>query len=188
MYRAGITLIVLLFGLNVAVMGQTLVASGQHSVTLQLPAIALLDIEPAGSSTVNLSLESPVEAGEPLIAGAGSTSNTNWLNYTSAVSEGGASRIITVQITGGIVPAGTAIRLHTGAYSGTGAGILGIPAGTLTLSDTPQTCIISIRGAYTGKGSNNGHRLNYTLDVTDYGLLTGGAPTSLTITYTLIEN
>ncbi|MDD5694811.1 MAG: hypothetical protein PHD61_05855 [Bacteroidales bacterium] len=187
MYRTGIILFVLLMAMNLASSGQMLVETGQHPVTLQLPAIALLDIEP-NTSPVALSLDAPTEAGQSVVAGSSSTNNSCWLNYTSAVAAGGSTRHVTVQITGGAIPGGLSITLQAGAYSGGGAGVLGTPGGALTLSATPQSCINGIKGAYTGNGSNNGHRLTYTLAITDYSQLTGGTPSSLTITYTMVDN
>lgn len=54
-----------------------------HKVSIVIPQIALLDIEPEASKDISLSLDAPTEAGDPL---AEKSDNNLWLNVTSSVS------------------------------------------------------------------------------------------------------
>jgi hypothetical protein len=161
--------------------------TGQHNVTVHLPAIALLDVEP-GTYTVNLYVDAPSEAGSPATIGSGATDNSLWINYTSAVAPANPDRIISVQISAGVIPAGITLKVQAGAYSGSGAGTLGIPGGTITLSSAPQTIITGIRGAYTGDGPGNGHRLTYSIEINNFGELYAVDEEVLTIAFTITDN
>lgn len=151
-------------------------------VSISLPSIALLDVEP-NNSGFNLNLTAPTEAGNPLTTTA--TNNTKWLNFTSAVATG-TTRKISVQLSGSL-PNGINLKLVTANYAGTGAGTLGNAVTTLYLSSTQQTVVNNIGGAFTGNGSGNGYNLTYSVEIANYSLLRNQtAPVS--ILYTLIDN
>ena len=65
-------------------------------VSVNLPIVSLLDIEPAGG--IALSFIAPTEAGRPLTNPTANT--TKWINYTSAIATGGVSRKVTASING----------------------------------------------------------------------------------------
>jgi hypothetical protein len=66
----------------------------QTNVTLTLPVVTLMDIEPAGSIALNFT--APTEAGNPLANPVPNT--TKWINYTSAIASGGLARRITAAV------------------------------------------------------------------------------------------
>lgn len=151
------------------------------NVGLNLPSIAMLDIENSGS--INLSFTSPSEAGSPLINN--STNNSAWLNFTSALGIG-KSRSVSVQIASGS-NSGYEIILQPQAYSGGGAGQLGNRIPSINLSNTPQKVVNNIGGAFTGSGLGSGYNLKYSLAITNYGALRK-ENTTFTIIYTLTDD
>jgi len=174
--------------------------STSHIVNIQIPEIALLDLEgPGDVSDITLSGSMPADAGlpmtfEPLIA----TNATIWMNYTSIVKGNGAggatSRNVFVKITGaGDVPAGLKLTVEAGIYEGTGKGTKGTKTGTIILDKTTDAVIVEgIGSVYTGNKTTNGHQLTYKLDyagtATDYADLDFSNSGDLTITYTLTDN
>lgn len=155
--------------------------TGNRAVGVTLPVVTLMDIEPPGNISFNFS--APTEAGNPVIAPVSNTSK--WLNYTSAVAAAGLPRRITASINQ-IIP-GIDIKIQAAAASGSGGGVLGTPSAQLTLNTTSQTIISGIRGAYTGNGANNGHRLTLTLSANTYANLSARTNTPVVITYTITE-
>ncbi|ROH98500.1 MULTISPECIES: hypothetical protein [unclassified Chryseobacterium] len=153
----------------------------QANITLTLPVVTLMDIEPAGNITLNFT--APTEAGNAL--GNPTPNTSKWINYTSAIASGGLSRRITAAVNQ-VIP-GVNIRLQAAAASGSGGGTLGTPAAQVTLTTTPVTIISGIGGAYTGNGSNNGHRLTISLVPGTYANLSAQANTAITIVYTITE-
>lgn len=151
---------------------------------LNLPTVALLDIEPSNAS-ITLALQAPVQAGSPVTIP--STNTSKWLNFTSAITTGG-SRRITAQITAGAVPAGVRLKLNLGSYTGVGAGTLGTPLSNIYLSTTSQNIVTGIGAAYTGTGSTNGYNLTYSLEIDNYGQLRHNLSNTVTITYTITDN
>lgn len=154
---------------------------GQTNISITLPIVTLMDIEPSGN--INLSFTAPTEAGKALVNPTPNTSK--WINYSSAIALGGATRRITASANK--VIAGINIRLQAAAASGAGGGTLGTSSGPVTLTLTPITIISGIGGAYTGNGANNGHNLTLSLVPTTYANITAQANTSVTITYTITE-
>ena len=157
---------------------------GSVNATFNLSQVAMLDLEP-NNSTVTLNLSSAIEAGEMAIVVM--TNNEKWINFSSAVTSAAAPRSISIKIEDGQVPAGIYLKLSTSNYVGIGQGVLGLPAGILTLDSTPQTIISGIKGAYTGDGINNGYKLNYYLEIYDYKLLDFNQTATLSITLTLSD-
>jgi hypothetical protein len=158
-----------------------------HTVTVTVPEVALLDLE-GTPKNFTLLFVAPTEAGEPVTAPANNT--TLWLNYSSIVAAAGeTSRTVSVQITTGTVPSGATLTVTPQAPTG-GAGTLGTQSGALTLSGTAQNIVTAIGSCYTGTGVNFGHNLHYGLAVTSagtYGDLKHDASTTLTVTYTLSD-
>ena len=157
-------------------------SQGVANATLNLFEVAMLDLEP-NNSTVTLNLSSAIEAGEKVTVLM--TNNDKWINFSSAVA--GNSRSISVKIEDGQVPPGIYLKVSTSNFMGIGKGVLGSPAGILTLSGTPQTVISNIGGAYTGNGINNGYKLTYSLEIYDYKLLDFNQSATLSITLTLSD-
>lgn len=155
--------------------------TGNRTVTLMLPVVTLMDVEPAG--TISLNYAAPSEAGNALTAPPANT--TKWINYTSAILPGGATRRITASVNQ-LIP-GTDIRIQAAAASGSGGGALGIPSGPVVLTTAAQTLISGIGGAFTGNGANNGHRLTISIAVSTYAGFTARTNTPVVIVYTITE-
>ncbi|MDD3723149.1 MAG: hypothetical protein PHW92_11830 [Lutibacter sp.] len=168
--------------------------SDSHLVNINIPQVALLDLEVAtGTTAITLDGTAPTEAGLPMTFGAAATNATIWMNYSSIV-KGSVSRKVTVAITDGTVPTGLKLTVLASEASGTGGGTKGTPAASaITLTATATDIVKGIGSAYTGDGANKGHNLTYKLDyatseTTDYGNLRfSDSSAPLTITYTLSD-
>ncbi len=114
--------------------------------------------------------------------------SSKWLNYTSTHSSFSPLKIIKAHIGGGSLPTGIALYLKVDGATGNGAGHLGIPSGQIKLNNSPQTVLSCIGGAYTGRGKNNGHRLNYSVEILDYEQLTSVHNKKYVVYYTLLED
>lgn len=162
-----------------------------HTITISVPEVALVDIEPAATKNITLGFTAPTEAGNPVIP---NTSNTTlWLNYSSIKSVADPTRNVSVSVNA-VIP-GIDIQVTAAAATGSGGGTLGTPVAQLTLSATDQTIISGIGSAYTGNGANNGHNLTYALaagsgpgGVAVYADLQAAATTVATVTYTISDN
>ena len=162
-----------------------------HDVTITIPEVALLDIEPSGSNTITLGPAVPTEAGDPLDFSS-ATDNTLWMNYSSIIgSTTEPTRDVTVQITNGTMPGGMTLKVLAAADAGNGAGNFGTPTAEVTLTTTAQNIVTGVGSCYTVSGINNGHQLTYTLSLTapaNYGNLDFDDATTLTVTYTISDN
>lgn len=162
-----------------------------HTITISVPEVALVDIEPAATKNIILGFTAPIEAGNPITP---STANsTLWLNYSSIKSDADPTRTVSVSVNA-IIP-GIDIHVTAAAATGSGGGLLGTQAAQLTLSATDQTIISGIGSAYTGNGANNGHNLTYALaagsgpgGVAVYADLQAMANKTATVTYTISDN
>lgn len=155
--------------------------TGNRSVVVTLPIVTLMDIEPAGA--ISLNYTAPTEAGNAVTVPAVNT--TKWVNYTSAIASGGLTRRITASVNQ-VIP-GVDIKILAAAASGSGGGTLGTPSAQITLTTTAQTIISGIGGAFTGNGTNNGHRLTISLTTNTYANLSARTNTPVVITYTITE-
>jgi hypothetical protein len=162
-----------------------------HTITISVPEVALVDIEPVATKNITLGFTAPTEAGNPIVANA--SNNTLWLNYSSIKSVADPTRNVSVKLNA-ILP-GIDIHVTAAAATGSGGGTLGTPAAQLTLSAADQTIISGIGSAYTGNGANNGHNLTYALapgsgpgGVAVYADLQATATTVATVTYTISDN
>lgn len=154
---------------------------------LNLPDIALIDVEPKENNNITLSVPPPVRAGEGLDVSLVRNEEL-WINYTTSRRSNGAYRSVQVAMDG-IVPAGMRIKLSASPRAaGKGGGVFGAPSGTLTLGSSPQTLVSGIGGCFTGNGVNSGHQLVFTLEVTDYALIEQVQDANLLLTYTLVDN
>ncbi|MDF1550034.1 MAG: hypothetical protein P1P88_19570 [Bacteroidales bacterium] len=170
-----------------------------HLVTINIPEVALLDLEftgPATSTAITLAGTAPTEAGSPMTFEDLKAKNSAiWMNYSSIVKGAASSRKVTVAVTSGSVPTGLKLTVLASAASSDGKGALGAASTALTLSGTGQDIVTGIGSTYTGDGPSKGHNLTYQLGyntdaATDYANLRNvdlvGVP--LTITYTLSDN
>ncbi len=154
-----------------------------HQITIQIPTVALLDLETSGTKNFTAPFVQSTEAGDKITAPA--PNSTLWLNYSS-IQTGATTKRVDVK-TSALVT-GVDINLIA-STSATGAGTLGTPTAGITLTGTEQPLITGIGSAYTVTGPNNGHQLNYTFAATDanYAALRSGN-TTVIVTYTLVDN
>ena len=164
-----------------------------HDITISVPEVAIVDIEPSASKDITLTPTAPTEAGDPL-SFTTATNTTLWLNYSSIIgTTTEASRTISVAITSGTLPSGLDVTVQAAADAGTGDGTVGTPAGSaLTLSGTGQNIVTAIGSCYTETPENNGHNLTYSLALEsggDYADLDFDDNSStITVTYTISDN
>lgn len=152
-----------------------------ENISYSLPVMRIIDLEGPPPS---LTFQVPTNGGATI---SDASSNTSWINYTS-ITESGNSNKITVSISGDNVPAGTKFKVQAAEYSGNGDGDMGIPAGLVVLSASPQDLITSIGSCYTGTGTTNGHQLTYTwtIESDGYSSLAAVGSSTITATYTII--
>ncbi|UMQ40021.1 hypothetical protein MKS83_11410 [Chryseobacterium sp. Y16C] len=159
--------------------------SDNHDITITIPSVAILDIEPSASKNISMGFTAPTEAGLPIAVAA--TNNTLWLNYSSIKTATVTTRHISAKLDA-LIP-GVDIKVTAAAAVG-GAGALGTPS-TLTLTATDQSLISLIGSAYTEDGSGKGHNLTYTITpgtTTAYGNITATANVTAKVTYTFVDN
>lgn len=156
-------------------------SAANHTVTIFIPKIALLDIESVTPQNITLTMASPSEAGDPILS---NTDNNLWLNVTSITTSGNA-RDISVKIDAPIN--GLDLKVVSNAHSGSGFGSWGSPQPELILTTADQTLVSGIKSGYTVNGANNGFNLKYTVKSNNskYGDITSTAGNNITVTYTL---
>lgn len=133
--------------------------TAEMSISLNIPAIALLDFVVNGSQiiTYGYSNSAPNQV-EQIITPT--TSDHTWLHYSSIV-ESGMTNYITAHMSSGSLPADVSLNVLVGPDAGAGEGMKGTSIGQITLSSYPQNIITNIGSCYTGTGLNNGHHLTY---------------------------
>ena len=180
--------IIAVLGMSFGALAQADTKTDNHTITITIPEVALLDIELAGASkNISTTFTAPTEAGLP-ITGPTTGLNTLWLNYSSIVESAGAdmSRTVTVSATS-LVP-GTVLNVSAGTpvvAGGSGGTVSAITA----ITGAPQNIITGVGSVYTGDGVGAGSNITYTLTAPPafYGSLIAGA-TPVTVTYTLTDN
>jgi len=124
----------------------------QINVSLGLPQIALVDIEPAIDNSIHFSIVPSAESGTSPIIQKSSSQNL-WINY-----------------------------------SGFGKGQLGQTAGKINITSVPKSIITNLGNCFTGDGINNGHLLNFSLEINDYSTINAIGEINFTIRYTITDN
>lgn len=163
-----------------------------HDMQLDVPSVAIVDLEAAAGTTIYMGANAPTEAGDP-VDFASQTNSGIWLNYSSIKSSSQfPTRDIEVAITSGPLPNGVQLSVQASPYSGNGDGTMGSPTGPVSLSNAPQPLINGIGSCYTGDGVNNGHNLIYTLNLSGsagaYAALDSDNSNTIQITYTITDN
>lgn len=110
--------------------------------------------------------------------------NTQWVNYSMAVSSAEPLSSISVAVASGTIPSGVEIYMQAGFYTGTGKGKMGRPTGKVKVDYVPKALINEIGTGYTGNGKQRGHQITLSMVITDFSLLKSGDYT-LYIQYTL---
>lgn len=183
-----LSLLVSILGLSIGAYAQDS-KTDNHTITVNIPEVALLDIETAGTRNFTIDFEAPTEAGLALKT---MSNNTDlWLNWSSIVTDGAGtdpSRAIKVKMNATIT--GLDIKVQPGSITSDGEGTKGTIVGSaLTLSTTDQDLVTAIGSCYTGSGSSKGSNLTYSFAPTSGGYADlKKTNTTLTITYTLTDN
>ncbi len=161
-----------------------------HTVTVNVPDFAILDIETVDAKDVTLSFsETGLEAGSK-IDFTSVTNNDTWLNYSALTDKtDDAWNERTVNVAWGTddeIP-GMSLYVKVGAIT-TGTGNKGELESTdpVKISSTSTNVIKGIGSCYTETGSSKGHQLTYSLVVDDYSLIEAGNH-AVTVTYTISD-
>jgi len=173
--------------ISFGVSAQNDLATDNHTITISIPEVAIVDIEPAATKNITLGYTAPTEAGNPVLP---PTANTSlWLNYSSIKSVADPTRTVSVKLTA-LIP-GVDIKVTAANATGSGGGTTGTGS-TKTLTAVDQILISGIGSAYTGNGASNGHNLTYELvsvgGVASYADLQASAGTAATVNYTISDN
>lgn len=157
--------------------------STSHSLRIIIPKVVLLDIESANTKNITLKMNSPSEAGEPLIS---AIDNRLWLNVTSIV-ESGSPTNITARIDDQI--SGIDLNVKSEPYSGSGYGKWGTTQPTIILNTIDQAIVSGIKSGISGNGANNGFNIKYIAQTNDpnYGEIVSSGNNAVTVTYTLTQ-
>lgn len=160
-----------------------------HEANIQIPEIALLGLASNHSTDLILQPLSPTEAGNSINLLPTQQNQDLWLNYSSVIRDKNHRRKI-VAFVQGEIPEGVRINVEASEATGSGKGKLGKPVGAVALSNQPSEIITDIGSCYTGKGSQNGHILNYRLEYNNspenYTQI-AQAETSINVVYTLTD-
>ncbi len=163
-----------------------------NTLSIDIPEVAIMDIESEGGQSISLIVEAPSEAGN-MIDLTAAVDSSLWLNYSSVRSQAvESSRAIYAKVIGGSVPSGLKLRVKPQPYTGTGDGDLGLPSnGTngRVLVATDRKIIRNIKTCYTGDGTGNGHRLIYSLEFRNnkYNKLDFDDSNTVTVLYTITD-
>lgn len=157
------------------------------NLAFSIPEVAQLDVEYRGSGSLDFEvLPSSEVGGSPQIK---STSLEElWVNYSSAIRKNGSRRSIEAQIVNGTLPEGMSLYIQASSFSGIGKGEIGISTGETELEAKPNAIIDNIGSCFTGDGMNNGHKLNFILEITDMDEVNASGPAEFTILYTISDN
>jgi hypothetical protein len=160
---------------------------GQINVHFSIPEIALIDIEPSFNNSVHFSITTSAEPGESPNVNESSDQEL-WINYSSAMKGENNSRKIVAEIVQGSLPDGIELFLEASVYKGTGEGNFGEPIGRVNIGTQPRPIIAGIGSCYTGDGINNGHLLQFSIEISDYSKIHSGSESEFTILYTITDN
>lgn len=155
-----------------------------HAVSIEIPSVAIIDVEGAAGNSITLTPSFSGEAGEGLDFSS-ARDNSLWLNYTSLLSGSSNRRKITVKKEGAL-PRGMSLRVNPA--NPTGVGDLGNARGAFNITNNEKNLITVIRNCYTKDGVGNGSQLTYFLKFNNrrYSDLKE-LNSSITVTYTIVD-
>ena len=173
-------LVLFLISFTGMLMAQYRYASAQFRITVA-PA-SVIRIFPVVPISLNMG---------PSIAGSTASNQTNDVTYlqVTTINAGSSLKNIQVQITGGMIPAGTLLKVKASPCTiGTGSGTFGSVSVQRTLSSTlSQTLVSGIGSCYTGNELNQGYKLTYSWELDPNNLVNLKAYTTAGafVTYTI---
>ncbi len=163
--------------------------SETHSVSLEIPEVALLNLISENQDKMTIASVNPFEAGN-FIRNLKLNQSKIWINYSSIINNKNHRRKIVAKIEGE-TPEGVRIFVKASESVGEGKGKLGTSLGWMSLSNQPAEIISNIGSCYTGKGVNNGHFLTYRLEYDNSSgnyIKLADSETSINIIYTLTDS
>ena len=181
--------------LNIAIVLFTFVAftsNAQNNHKINIGISQFSSVEIVGDEAIGFEMVAPTNPGEAIsfVASEGSN-NAYWLNYSSIVGSGNTNTItatLSEEVNGVIIKANVGASAESGSkkgHTGTGLGVKTLKAGTGTV------VVNNIKSCYTGNGTNKGHSIIYSLDISDdddaYGSIIASSP-QVTVTYTITDN
>ena len=175
----------ILFGLNVVVKAQADDKDDTHGLTIEMPEVALLDLESATARNFTMTFTPPTEAG--LSISNPIPDSRMWLNYSSIKSVADPTRTVLVKINSNI-SGGIAFSVFAMSPVG-GIGAVATMPGIASLSNADFPLLTGIGSCYTGSGVGSGHNLiyNVTYSPGSYGDIRA-TNQAFTVTYTLTDN
>ncbi|MBI1306516.1 MAG: hypothetical protein GC181_07875 [Bacteroidetes bacterium] len=162
-----------------------------QSVTIDIPEVALLDLESSSGTSIVLNIEAPKEAGQP-VSFASAVDSSIWINYSSIAGNGkSAKRDISAKIISGKLPSYFDLNVVAASDAGAGDGTMGTPSGAIKLTNGNQKIIRNIGSCYTGDGAGKGHALYYALSLKNgsnrYRQIDFDDATTITVLYTISD-
>lgn len=175
--------------LSVCVSGFSQSKTTNHTITIDIPEVAYLQLASLSSTSISLNFTKPTQAGleinNPL------SNSTIWLNYSSIVMPSGADATRSINVKSSIAPpSGIGFSVEAGGDVGQGAGNVGNITGNVNITTGIRNVVTNVRSCYTGVGPNKGHLLRYSA-TTNTGASYGNIVANnypMTITYTLTDN
>lgn len=161
---------------------------GELNVSISIPPVALIDIEPAIENSIHFAIVPSAESGASPQIRKTSTGESLWLNYSCALQNAQSRRSIVAEISEGFLPEGISLNVEASRYRGNGKGQMGQPTGKVSLTNQPQAIITGVGNCFTGDGQNNGHLLTFSIEVSDYAKISTADEVAFTILYTLSDN
>lgn len=158
-------------------------------IGINMPPIAIINIAGQNGTSINLSLNAPLEAGQ-MVDLSDAVDSSLWINYTHIRGRFTRPKVdVYAKITSGTVPGGMDLKVKALDEVGAGLGNPGTPIGEITLNGTDQKIIKNIHTCFTGRGVNKGHQLVYRLDVggVNYGDLDFDESGTITVEYTITD-
>jgi hypothetical protein len=174
---------------TVGAMAQVDTQTDNHTVTVVVPEVALLDIESAGSKSFSMTFVANGEAGLGLTSPAANASL--WLNYTSVVTAAAPDNVRQINVKLGTAVPGVdiAVTPATPVFTGGTVASAGTSGAAVTLTAAAQDIVTGIGSVYTGDGVNKGVNVSYgvTAPAAAFAALVAGS-TAVVVTYTLTDN
>ncbi|MCB0734650.1 MAG: hypothetical protein KDC76_08715 [Bacteroidetes bacterium] len=158
-----------------------------QNVQIEIPDVAIMDLEATNGKSIVLNVNAPTEAGLP-VDFSDARDSSLWLNYSSVCGKGKSSkRKVQAKITSGSLPSYMRLVVEATNDAGYGDGDVGVPNNRKFLSTHDQTIVKNIETCYTGDGVGKGHQLIYSLELKNnkYDEIDFDDATTLTILYTI---
>ena len=158
-----------------------------HKVSVTIPEVALLAIHSDFADGTEFYSTSTNSAGGSIQFNQPNKSG-NWINYSSVINRN-QHRKITATITGE-VPPGLILKLNVSECRGNSMGEVGQGHRSVKLSNNPTEIISGIGSGFTGNGVENGHHVQYEMEVNNKDFYTNSQKNknSVYVVFTLTDD